>query len=68
MTHSAARKKRRRISEAAGERAEVAKALTITGIVRFDQGKFGEAADAYDRALMIQREIGDMRGARNHTK
>lgn len=48
------------ISEAAGERAEVAKALTITGIVHFDQGKFGEAADAYGRALIIERESGDM--------
>ena len=52
-----------RISEAAGERAEVAKALTITGIVRFDQGNFSEAADAYNRALTIQRESGDMRAA-----
>ena len=50
-----------RISEAAGERAEVAKALTITGIVRFDQGNFTEAAGAYNRALAMQREIGDMR-------
>jgi eukaryotic-like serine/threonine-protein kinase len=50
-----------RISEAADERAEVAKALTITGIVRFDQGNFSGAADAYNRALTIQREIGESR-------
>src|SRR5215469_5719059 len=52
-----------RISTAAGERAEVAKALTITGIVHFDQANFPEAATAYNRALAIQREIGDKRGA-----
>jgi tetratricopeptide (TPR) repeat protein/tRNA A-37 threonylcarbamoyl transferase component Bud32 len=52
-----------RISEAAGERAEVAKALTITGIIRFDQGNFADAAEAYNRALTIQRESGDMRAA-----
>ena len=52
-----------RISGAAGERAEVAKALTISGIVRFDQGNFTEAANAYNRALAMQREIGDMRGS-----
>src|SRR5579863_3012264 len=49
------------ISEAAGERAEVAKALTIIGIVRFDQGNFTEAANSYNRALDIEREIGDNR-------
>jgi len=42
-----------------GERAEVAKGLTITGIVRFDQGNFTDAAAAYKRALAIEREIGD---------
>jgi len=49
-----------RISELAGERSEVAKALTITGIIRFDQGNFAAAANAYNRALDTQREIGDM--------
>ena len=52
-----------RISTSAGERAEVAKALTIAGIVRFDQGDFAEAVNAYNRALAMQREIGDKRGA-----
>ncbi len=52
-----------RISEAAGERAEVAKALTITGIVRFDQGNFADAANAYNRALAIQRDSGDLGAA-----
>ncbi len=52
-----------RISEAAGERGEAAKALTIAGIVRFDQGNFAAAADAYHRALAMQREIGDMHAA-----
>lgn len=54
-------KEAERISEAADERAEVAKALTVTGIVRFDQGNFSGAADAYNRGLAIQREIGDSR-------
>jgi tetratricopeptide (TPR) repeat protein/tRNA A-37 threonylcarbamoyl transferase component Bud32 len=51
------------ISEQAGARAEVAKALTITGIVRFDEGNFGDAASSYNRALAMQREIGNQRGA-----
>ena len=52
-----------RISDSAHERAEVAKALRIIGIVRFDQGNFADAADAYNRALAIERESGDMRAA-----
>lgn len=50
-----------RISDAAGGKSEMAKALVLTGIVRFDQGNFAEAANAYNRALVVQREIGDER-------
>ncbi len=52
-----------RISTAAEERIEVARALTVMGIVRFDQGNFSEAARVYNQALVIQREVGDKRGA-----
>lgn len=50
------------ISEAAGERAESAKALSIIGIVNFDRGNFPEAVKAYNTVLATQRESGDMRG------
>ncbi len=51
-----------KIASAAGERTEVAEALTILGIVRFDQGNFSAAREAYQQALTLQRETGNKRG------
>ncbi|HXX27230.1 MAG TPA: tetratricopeptide repeat protein [Terriglobales bacterium] len=51
-----------KIASAAGERADVARALTILGIVRFDQGNFSAAREAYEQALALERETGNKRG------
>jgi eukaryotic-like serine/threonine-protein kinase len=51
-----------KLASAAGERAEVAQALTILGIVRFDQSNFSAAREAYQQALALQRETGNKRG------
>jgi eukaryotic-like serine/threonine-protein kinase len=51
------------ISTASNELAELAKALTLIGIVRFDQGRFADAVSSYQQALTMQQQTGDRRGA-----